>query len=92
MKAIRLSDGARSAVSAAVDAATKQPVMTHAEEVAALMAKGMQITIARGRYAVWSFAPRKIAQALGVPFIAALPAAKDLAQYMALGGEIVQVP
>ena len=62
--------------------------MTRAEEVKALMAKGMKIT-ATGRWCVWAFAPRKIAQALGVPFIAALPAAHDLVEYMAQGGQIV---
>lgn len=63
--------------------------MTHAQEVKALMQKGMKIVVARG-HCVWAFAPRKIAQATGVPFIAAFPAAADLTGYMALGGEIVQ--
>lgn len=89
MKAVRLSDEARVAVDAAVDAATKTPPMTRPEEVKALMAKGMKITVT-GKWCVWAFAPRKIAQALGTPFIAALPAAADLPDYMAAGGEIVQ--
>jgi hypothetical protein len=88
MKALRLSDEARAAVDAAVDAATKTPTMTRAEEVKALMAKGMKITVT-GQWCVWAFAPRKIAQALGAPFIAAFPAAADLADYMKLGGEII---
>jgi hypothetical protein len=91
MKAFRLSDEARAAVNAAVEAATKTPPMTHAEEVKALMAKGMKIVVTRG-YAVWAFVPRKIALALGAPYSAALPAALDLAEYMALGGEVVKVP
>jgi hypothetical protein len=88
MKAIRLSDEFRTAVDAAVDAATKAPAMTHAEEVKALMAKGMKITVT-GQWCTWAFAPRKIAQITGAPFISALPAAADLAEYMKLGGEIV---
>jgi hypothetical protein len=91
MEAVRLSAEARDAVSAAVKAATDKPAMTHAEEVKALMAKGMKICVARG-HAVWAFAPRKIAQALNVPYIAAIPAADDLQEYMAIGGEIVMVP
>lgn len=89
MKGIRLSDEARASVNAAVDAATKTPPMTRTEEVKALMAKGMKISIAHG-HCVWALAPRKLAQACGVPFIAVLPAAPDLTDYMALGGEIVQ--
>lgn len=89
MKAFRLSDEFRDAVDAVVDASVKSPPMTRAEEVKALMAKGMKITIT-GQWCVWAFAPRKIAQALGVAFIAAFPAAADLPDYMALGGEIVQ--
>lgn len=88
MKAIRLSDEARATMNAAVDAATNAPPMTRAEEVKALMTKGMKITIT-GQWCVWAFAPRKIAQALGAPFIAAFPAAADLAKYMAQGGEVV---
>jgi hypothetical protein len=65
--------------------------MSRAEEVKALMAKGMKICIARG-HAVWSFAPRKIALALNVPYIAALPAGSDLIDYMAAGGEFVTIP
>lgn len=89
MKAVQLSDEARAAVNAAVDAAANKPAMTRAEEVKALMAKGMKITVT-GKWCVWSFAPRKITQALGAPFIAAFPAAADLPDYMALGGEVVQ--
>jgi hypothetical protein len=88
MKALRLSDEARVAVKDAVAAATESPRLTHAEEVKALMAKGMKITVT-GKWCVWALSPRKIAQALGVPFIAALPAAHDLAEYMAQGGQIV---
>lgn len=88
MESVRLSDEARAAMDAAVSVATNAPRMTHAEEVMALMAKGMKITVT-GKWCVWSFAPRKIAQALGAPFIAIMPAAADLAQYMALGGEVV---
>lgn len=88
MKAVRLSDEARAAVEAAVDAVTNKPAMTRTEEVKALIAKGMKITVT-GRWCVWAFAPRKIAQAIGVSFIAAFPAAADLADYMALGGEVV---
>jgi hypothetical protein len=89
MKAFCLADEARAAVDAAVDAATKTPTMTRAEEVKSLMAKGMKITVT-GKWCVWAFAPRKIAQALGAPFIAAFPAAADLPDYMAAGGVIVQ--
>lgn len=88
MKAFRLSDEARAAVNAAVGAAKQQP-MTRAEEVGALMAKGMKITITGGQYCVWAFAPRKIAESMGAPFIAVLPAAPDLADYMATGGRVV---
>jgi hypothetical protein len=88
MQAFRLSDEARAAVDAAVDAAKQSKPMTRAEEVKALMAKGMKITVT-GQWCVWAFAPRKIAQALGAPFIAAFPAAADLAEYMAQGGEVV---
>lgn len=63
--------------------------MTRAEEVKALMAKGMKITVT-GQWCVWAFAPRKITQALGAPFIAAFPAAADLADYMKLGGKVIQ--
>jgi hypothetical protein len=89
MQSCRLSDEARASLGFALDAAANTPAMTHAEEVKALMAKDMKITVT-GKWCVWAFAPRKIAQALGVPFIAALPAAADLAEYMALGGEIVE--
>jgi hypothetical protein len=88
MEACRLSDEARAAVNAAVDAAKAQP-MTHAEEVKALMAKGMKITITDGQHCVWALAPRKIAESMGAPFIAVLPAAPDLASYMAHGGQVV---
>jgi hypothetical protein len=91
MKAVRLSDEFRAAVNAAVDAAKDIKPMTHAEEVKALMAKGMKIVVTRG-YAVWAFVPRKTSLALGAPYSAALPAALDLAEYMALGGEVVRVP
>jgi hypothetical protein len=90
MQAFRLSDEARAAVNAAVDAATKAPAMTHAEEVRALMGKGMKVCIAQG-HAVWAFVPRAIALSLGVPYCAALPAALDLADYMALGGDVVTI-
>jgi hypothetical protein len=89
MKAFRLSDEARAAVNSAVDAITSAPPMTRAEEVKALMAKGMKITVT-GKWCVWAYAPRQLAQVCGVPFIAALPAAADLSDYMALGGEVVQ--
>lgn len=62
--------------------------MTRAEEVKALMAKGMKITIT-GQWCVWAFAPRKLAELMGASFIAAIPAAADLTEYMALGGEVV---
>lgn len=88
MKAFRLSDEARSAVNTAVDAVIRTPTMTRAEEVKSLIAKGMKITVT-GQRCVWAFSPRKIAQTLGAPFIAAFPAAADLADYMALGGEII---
>jgi hypothetical protein len=88
MKACHLSDEARAAVNAAVGAAKKSPGMTRAEEVQALMAKGMKIVAARQQY-VWAFAPRKIAEAFGAPLVSAFPAASDLSDYMALGGHIV---
>jgi hypothetical protein len=88
MEACRLSDEARAAVNSALGA-TNTPPMTRAEEVKALMEKGMKITVT-GQWCVWAFAPRKLAQACGAPFIAALPAAADLPDYMALGGEVVQ--
>jgi hypothetical protein len=89
MEALRLTTEARAAVDSAVKAATDKPAMTRAEEVKALMAKGMKVTIT-GQWCVWAFAPRKIAEALGTPFIAAFPAAADLPDYMKFGGEIVQ--
>lgn len=64
--------------------------LTHAEEVKALMDKGLKIVIASG-HAVWAHAPRKIAAACGASYIAALPAADDVAEYMGLAGEIVTV-
>jgi hypothetical protein len=70
---------------AALDA-PKQP-MTRAEEVKALMAKGMKIVMSQG-HCVWAFAPRKIAELTGVPFIAVMPAQDDLADYLALGAEV----
>jgi len=88
MKAIRLSDEFRAAVDAAVDASANAVPMSRTEEVRALMAKGMKITVT-GKWCTWAFAPRKIAQALGAPFISVLPAAADLGEYMKLGGEIV---
>jgi hypothetical protein len=90
MQAVRLSDEARAAVNAAMGTAKPQP-MIRADEVKALMAKGMKIAATRGHF-VWAFAPLKIALACRVPYIAALPAAADLVDYMALGGEIVPVP
>jgi hypothetical protein len=87
MKAIRLTEEAR----AAVDAATSIAPMTHIEEVRSLMSKGMKICISRG-HAVWSHAPRQIALAQNMPYIAALPAALDLADYIALGGQVISVP
>lgn len=90
MKAFRLSDEARAAVNAAFNEATKAPTMTHIEEVKALMAKGMKICIAKD-HAVWAFTPRVIALSLGVPYCAALPAALDLADYVAAGGEVVTI-
>lgn len=89
MKTVRLSDEARAAVNVALGAAVNTQTMSRAEEVRALMAKGMKIAIT-GQWCTWAFAPRKIAQALGAPFVAAFPAAADLPDYMALGGEIVQ--
>ncbi|SDH09571.1 hypothetical protein SAMN05216466_10782 [Paraburkholderia phenazinium] len=53
------------------------------------MAKGMKITVT-GQWCVWAFAPRKLAEVCGTPFIAVMPAAADLPDYMASGGEIVQ--
>jgi hypothetical protein len=88
MKAsFRITDEGRSALSAI----SKPETMAHAEEVKALMIKGMKIVITRG-HAVWVFAPKAIALVCGAPYSAAFPAAEDLTQYMALGGEIVQVP
>ncbi|VWB07248.1 hypothetical protein [Burkholderia lata] len=89
MKSVRLSDEFRAALNAAVDAAKDVQPLTHAEEVKALMAKGMKICIMKG-HAVWAFAPKPLA--CWAPFSAALPAAEDLTQYMALGGEIVTIP
>lgn len=89
MKSVRLSDEARAAIDAAVDAATNTPRMTRAEEVKALMAKGLKIVVAQG-HAVWAFAPRPIAALCGAPYSAAFPAAEDLAEYGALGGELIQ--
>lgn len=91
MKAFRLSDDARAAVDFAVEAATSVKPMTRAEEVKALMAKGMKIAIARG-HAVWAFVPTKIALAVGIPYIAALPAGPDMVDYMSAGGEFVTIP
>jgi hypothetical protein len=86
MKAsFRITDEGRAALSAIA----APDSMTHAQEVQSLMAKGMKISIAHG-HCVWAFAPRKIAELTGTPYIAALPAAPDLTQYMALGGEVVQ--
>lgn len=89
MKAFRLSDAARAAVTAAVDASTKQRPMTRSEEVRALMDKGMKIAIGNGNCA-WVFAPRKLAEVTGSPLIAALPATPDVADYLALGGKIIE--
>jgi hypothetical protein len=88
MKAFRLSDEMRSAVDAAVSAATAER-MTRAEEVKALMAKGMKIVSSRG-HCSWAFAPRKIAASMGAPFIAVMPAFDDLPAYLSLGGQIIQ--
>ena len=88
MKAVRLSDEFRAAVDAAVDASANVVPMTHPEEVKSLMAKGMKITVT-DQWCVWAFAPRKIAEVLGAPFIAAFPAAADLSDYMSLGGHVV---
>lgn len=85
MKAFRLSDESRAIVDSAV--AQSKP-MTRVEEVKALMEKGMKITIT-GQWCVWAFAPRRIAEAVGIPFIAAFPAAADLPDYMSLGGQVV---
>jgi hypothetical protein len=90
MQGVRFTDQARATVDAAVRAATKTAPMTHAEEVKALMAKSMKICITRG-YAVWAFAPKATALVCGAPYSAAFPAAEDLTQYMALGGEIVTI-
>lgn len=89
MESVQLTDEFRAAVNAAVDAAKDVKPMTHAEEVKALMARGMKICITKG-HAVWAFAPKPLAP--WAPFSAALPAAKDLTQYMALGGEIITIP
>ncbi|QGZ66277.1 hypothetical protein [Paraburkholderia acidisoli] len=62
--------------------------MTHAEEVKALMAKGMKIIFTRG-HAVWAFAPKALS--CWSPYSAAFPAAHDVSQYLALGGEIVTI-
>lgn len=90
MEACRLSDEARAAVSDAVVAAIKAPPMTRAEEIKALMAKGMKITITGNQWCVWAFVPRKIAEACGAKYIAVIPAAADLHEYMAIGGEVVR--
>lgn len=74
---------------AALAAIAKPEPMTRAEEVKALMAKGMKITVTR-QWCVWAFAPRKLAEVCGAPFVAVLPAADDLTDYMELGGEVVQ--
>jgi hypothetical protein len=70
---------------AALDA--NRPPMTRAEEIKTLMAKGMKIVMAQG-HCVWAFAPRKIAELTGVPFIAVMPAQDDLEDYLALGAEV----
>ncbi|HEX7911784.1 MAG TPA: hypothetical protein VF534_27335 [Paraburkholderia sp.] len=88
MKAFRLSGEARAAVNSAVDAATKTRPMTRADEVKALMGKGMKISMTQGHYC-WAFAPRKIAEITGMPFLAVMPALPDLADYTALGGDVV---
>lgn len=91
MKAIRLTDEARAAVNDAFNEATKAPTMTRAEEVRALMGKGMKMVTAQG-HVVWAHAPRKIAELTGAPYIAALPGLPDLAEYLAAGGKLVAVP
>lgn len=90
MKAIRLTDEARAVLNAAIDAVEKPAPMTRAEEVRALMEKGMKIVFARGYY-VWAFVPRVIALSFGAPYSATFPAHEDLADYLAHGGELVQV-
>ena len=65
--------------------------MSRQEEVRELMRKGLRICL-KGQWCIWAFAPTCLAEAMGTPFIAALPAGSDLVDYLALGGKLTRIP